>query len=63
MSGDNKEDFEWALRKCVRAWEALPQGNHSPRTVEAWMRDFLKPAIDNARELLGEPTEPPNCGS
>jgi macrodomain Ter protein organizer (MatP/YcbG family) len=50
---------EEALRNVVRAWEALPRGNHTPAEVEGWMHRHMKPAIDRARRLLGMPTESP----
>lgn len=41
-----------ALKKIVAAWESLPEGNHSPRVVERWMREKMKPAIDTCRDVL-----------
>lgn len=42
-----------ALNRVVNAWEELETGHHSPRTVERWMAESLKPAMDNARHVLG----------
>ena len=41
-----------ALEKIVKAWEVLPKGRHSGFTVEAWLKSHMKPASDNAREVL-----------
>lgn len=41
-----------ALENLVRAWEALPVGHYSPHVIERWMKEHLKPAVDNARKVL-----------
>jgi len=41
-----------ALSDLVAAWESLPEGNHSPRVIGAWLMDDMKPAIDAARKVL-----------
>jgi hypothetical protein len=43
-----------ALRKVVKAWEALPEGRYSPREVERWLCREMKPAIDAARAELSK---------
>lgn len=40
------------LERVVAAWESLPEGQHGALTVEAWLRDTMKPAIDEARLCL-----------
>lgn len=42
-----------ALNRIVNAWETLETGNHSPRTVEAWLNDTMGPAMSHARRVLG----------
>jgi hypothetical protein len=42
-----------ALQNLVKAWEALPLGFYGARTVQRWMDDDIKPAIDQARKVLG----------
>jgi hypothetical protein len=42
-----------ALLRVVEAWEALPGGrNYSALEIEDWLRDHMKPAIDNARRTM-----------
>lgn len=41
-----------ALENLDRAWRALSQGNHSPKTVERWLSEEMGPAILAAREVL-----------
>lgn len=41
-----------ALQTVVDAWEALPMGFYDARTVQRWMSEKLKPAIDQARMVL-----------
>lgn len=36
----------------VSAWEALPEGRYSPRTVEKWLNASMKPYADAARRFL-----------
>lgn len=46
--------MEKALNDLIDAWEALPGSQrYSPETIERWMRDRMKPAMDKAREVLG----------
>jgi hypothetical protein len=42
-----------ALNAVVDAWEALPSGYHTPRSIERWMSEHLRPSIDRARGALG----------
>lgn len=42
-----------ALHSVLKAWEALPQGRHTPRQVETWMREHMWHAANDAREALG----------
>jgi hypothetical protein len=37
-----------ALERVVTDWDAL----YSPGEVETWLREYMKPAIDNARQVL-----------
>jgi hypothetical protein len=50
------EQLETLCREIVAAWESLPGGrNYSPREVEAWLADRMKPQIDAIRaELEGK---------
>jgi hypothetical protein len=41
-----------ALQQLVKAWEALPTGNYSPRQIQRWLSEHIKPAIDKARLVL-----------
>lgn len=36
----------------IAAWEALPEGNYSPKTIERWLKDNLKPHADAARAFI-----------
>lgn len=46
---------EQALINCIKAWEALPKGAYRPSEVQAWMKNHLKPAFDEARKTLNFP--------
>jgi hypothetical protein len=42
------------LNALVDAWEALPGGrNYTQGTINRWLADDMKPAIDIARRVLG----------
>ena len=42
-----------ALHNIVAAWEALPGGTYyNSKRIEGWLRDHMKPEIDNIRVLL-----------
>ncbi|MFA6180470.1 MAG: hypothetical protein WC696_12730 [Candidatus Methylopumilus sp.] len=45
-------DSDKALKKIIKAWEALPEGNYTPRQIERWLCDRMKPAIDAGRAAL-----------
>lgn len=45
-----------ALIGVVRAWNALSAGYYSPREIQFWLSNDLKPAIDAARSALS-PTD------
>lgn len=42
-----------ALENVVKAWEAIPAGKHRPREIEAWMKNQMWHAVNDAREALG----------
>lgn len=50
---DGMTDEERVLKQVIEAWEALPEGHHSPRTIEQWLHEHMKPAIDAARAITG----------
>lgn len=35
------------------AWQALPEGYHSPSAIDRWLRETMKPAVDRARSTTG----------
>lgn len=36
----------------IAAWDALPEGYHTPRVVEEWLQNTMKPVFEDARSLL-----------
>jgi hypothetical protein len=56
----SKEALEEALQKVVTAWEELPEGNHSPYAIGVWLADDMKPAINEARQVLGRQVPTPD---
>ena len=48
-------EHEQIIMQVIEAWEALPGGYHSPKEVERWMHNYMKPAIDAARKAMGQP--------
>lgn len=50
---DRSARIETALSDLIDAWEALPQGHHSPGAVERWLRHHMKPAVDAGRGAIG----------
>lgn len=53
---------EELIKSIVVAWEALPEGNHTPRAVESWLRNKMFPKIQKARVYLGVPKGMTYCG-
>jgi hypothetical protein len=47
------------LNAVIAAWMQLEEGPRSIRDVQRWLTERMKPAIDDARVLLGLPTEKP----
>lgn len=41
-----------ALRNLISAWEKLPPGNYRPHEVQRWLKEDMKPAVDEARAAL-----------
>lgn len=47
-------EAEVALNKLVDAWESIGGGKQiSNAVIERWLADTMKPAIDEARRVLG----------
>jgi hypothetical protein len=40
------------LRRVIAAWEATKPGDTTVREIQRWLIEDMKPAIDEARELL-----------
>jgi hypothetical protein len=40
------------VKKLIKAWESLEEGNHSPKVIAKWLLEDMKPEIDNLREKL-----------
>jgi chromosome segregation ATPase len=49
-----RDRLKTALGNVVQGWEALDEGYHSPVTLERWLWDDMKPAIDAARAALAQ---------
>jgi hypothetical protein len=48
-----------ALERVVTDWDALPGPRHyTPTETNKWLRGYMKPAIDNARQALSAPPTP-----
>ncbi len=51
--------LEDALENVVKAWEALPGDQRYPAwQIQAWLAQYMSPAIDNARAALGRKRRP-----
>lgn len=46
------ERLRRALQAAIGAWNSLPTGYYSGRTIEAWLLDHMKPAIEACRAAL-----------
>lgn len=42
-----------ALRGVIAAWEATKAGETTPREIQRWLVEDMKPAIDEARSAVG----------
>lgn len=43
---------EEELTKVIKAWEKLPEGNHSPIVIQDWLVNDMSKAINNSRNLI-----------
>jgi len=56
------DDLVAALKGIKDAWESLPGGtNYSPRVVEKWLINDMKPAIDAVRATIAKAEAQPKC--
>ena len=39
-------------RELIKAWESLDEGHYTPRKIQKWLVDVMKPSIDHLREAL-----------
>lgn len=53
---DNKSNIS-LLNQVADAWESIGEGHYSVSSIEKWLADDMKPAIDDIRRKLGRPTE------
>lgn len=54
-----------AAEKVKTAWESLKEGHHSPKIIETWLVEKMKPAMQALRKALDESvvqTYNPNYG-
>lgn len=59
MSTRHLSDYQDALAKVVKAWESLPGGkNYSPDEIQVWLSTKMAPAINDARQVLGDGPAP-----
>jgi len=57
---------EGALREAAKgikaAWEGLPEGIHTSQTIQVWLVQEMKPAMDSLRAALSTRPTPPDRG-
>lgn len=41
-----------ALDRLVKAWDSLPEGEHSVPVINRWLKEDMHPAIATARAAL-----------
>ena len=49
---------EMALMNIIEAWDKLAGGHHSVRTVQTWLINDMKPAVDECRAALAISPQP-----
>lgn len=49
--------MEKQAKKVIKAWESLKGNkNYTPKEIEKWLIDEMKPSIDNLRKVLKKNT-------
>ncbi len=46
----NAYSLKSRCKELILAWEALPEGNHTPKEVESWLKNSMKPVMDRLRK-------------
>ena len=47
-----KMNLKKAATKLINAWESLDSGNHSIHSIQHWLVDEMKPAMDDLRKAI-----------
>lgn len=53
MSREEREAI-LALRNIITAWDAHAGGKATPASVEKWLNETMRPAINEARLITGQ---------
>ncbi len=54
-SRNNKNPLRAEVKKLIKAWESLKgDKNYTPKEIEKWLVNEMKPAIDRLRKKLNK---------